>query len=429
MSAKPLPAKPHIAHLKKQAKALLKAHKAGEKEVCAHFKEILPRFSDASTDEILGADFSLRDAQHVIACEYGFRNWSALLAAVFPAFEELVHLGDAEVQILLREIGIRDLCPALKDASPELKKRFFGNMSKRMRSFIEGEMEFWESISPGEIEEAQQRIVLRQWRLTSPEGKKTRKSKPQEVSERLKAMAHEGQRYFTLPLSQLSIDQVMTVLVSLSELSLREGILALEEAGIEDDFVKEALWMTVDGTEPDLLVDMLETRHQTLRHHYEMRYRITIEGMLAITAGDNPGVVQHKLHAMYMPGLGKGYVPRKVSIAEVRGKLKRQPFSQRNFDEITEVITDMATIRRREGIRRLIDLMDLIDDELLKQALQLATAEMAWRSMVDPLETRMKDLIEKQNVRYCMVIEGICAIQKGWDPSAVEEEMKEVAQV
>jgi flagellar motor component MotA len=310
-----------------------------------------------------------------------------------------------------------------------LRERFFGNMSNRVRSFIEEEMEFREPISLGEIEDAQQRIILTQWRLTSPAGKKTRKSKPQEVSERLKAMAQEGQRCFSLPLSQLSIDQVMTVLVSLSELSLREGIRALEEAGVEDDFVKEALQLAIDGFELDLLVDLLETRLQTLSDQQKTRYRVIIEGMLAIAAGDNPGIVQHKLHTCYMPGLGKDYVPRKVSVAEVRGKLKRQPFSQRNFDEITEVFTDMAIISRREGIRRLTDLMDLIDDELLKQALQLATAEMEWRSMVDPLETRMKDLLEKHDVRYRMVIEGICAIQKGKDPSTVEEEMKEVAQV
>lgn len=77
-----LPSHPNLDHLKKQAKDLLKSFKAGDTAVCALLQEHLPRFADLSPDKILAANFSLHDAQQVIACEYGFENWSALRQSV-----------------------------------------------------------------------------------------------------------------------------------------------------------------------------------------------------------------------------------------------------------------------------------------------------------------------------------------------------------
>lgn len=78
-----LPATPHLNHLKKQAKDLLKAHQSGDARSCALLRQYLPRFAGQTDDRILCSTITLHDAQHAIAQEYGFAHWAALSAAVY----------------------------------------------------------------------------------------------------------------------------------------------------------------------------------------------------------------------------------------------------------------------------------------------------------------------------------------------------------
>jgi ankyrin repeat protein len=88
MPPKLLPLSPHLDHLKKQAKDLLDAYKAGDVEVCALIREFHPRLTQATDAEILAADLSLSDAQLVIAREYSFLSW--------PKLKHFVDTYDAE---------------------------------------------------------------------------------------------------------------------------------------------------------------------------------------------------------------------------------------------------------------------------------------------------------------------------------------------
>ncbi len=87
-----------------------------------------------------------------------------------PSFEDLVRLSDREIQELLRDVEQKDLCIALKAASEELKEKNFNNISERVRTFIKEEMEFLGSMTPEEIEAAQQRI-LKQAVLVGEQGR------------------------------------------------------------------------------------------------------------------------------------------------------------------------------------------------------------------------------------------------------------------
>lgn len=75
MSPQPLPARPNLEHLKKQAKSLLRDAEARDPDALRRFAA-LPAFSGTSPDRILG--LALHDAQSVIAREYGFASWRAL---------------------------------------------------------------------------------------------------------------------------------------------------------------------------------------------------------------------------------------------------------------------------------------------------------------------------------------------------------------
>ena len=76
MPPQSLPARPSLEQLKKQAKDLLKAYRAGHPSAVARFRESMPRLFGVVNDHPDPPSVSLRDAQHVVAAEYGFASWS-----------------------------------------------------------------------------------------------------------------------------------------------------------------------------------------------------------------------------------------------------------------------------------------------------------------------------------------------------------------
>ena len=99
-----LPAKPNLTQLKKQAKDLLKAFRAGEEtavaEVRAHY---LGPISEAE-----GEGFQLSEAQLVLARAYGFDSWPKLKAfvdgVIMSRFVAAVEAGDLErVRTMLQQ--------------------------------------------------------------------------------------------------------------------------------------------------------------------------------------------------------------------------------------------------------------------------------------------------------------------------------------
>ena len=74
-------------------------------------------------------------------------------------FDDVSTLTDREIQTILREVIQKDLVVALKAASEDVKEKVLGNMSDRVRNFIEEEMEFLSPMRLSEVEEVQLRIV------------------------------------------------------------------------------------------------------------------------------------------------------------------------------------------------------------------------------------------------------------------------------
>jgi len=73
-SASPLPARPSLEQLRKQAKELLRAYRAGDGAASARVRAHSPRLSQQGRS----APASLADAQFVLAREYGFESWARL---------------------------------------------------------------------------------------------------------------------------------------------------------------------------------------------------------------------------------------------------------------------------------------------------------------------------------------------------------------
>lgn len=104
---KPLPTRPDIDHLKRQAKDLLADFRRGDPEAVARFRGALPYAAGRDPDAAAGLELRLHDAQSCIAREYGFESWADLRAfveasrsqgsdpaALTAAFCRLVYAGD-----------------------------------------------------------------------------------------------------------------------------------------------------------------------------------------------------------------------------------------------------------------------------------------------------------------------------------------------
>ncbi|HIG52877.1 MAG TPA: hypothetical protein EYG11_10585 [Candidatus Latescibacteria bacterium] len=309
--AKKLPSRPNLDQLKHQAKDLLKEYKAANAEALARIRQHLPRLAEASDVEMAAARFVLQDAQHVIACELDFVNWDSLTAVVTTPFESIGKLTDREIQMLLRMVDQKDLVAALIGSSDALNEKMLGNMSARVRTFIEEEMGFLGHLEQEEIDAAQLRIITYlawlsdQGHITWPTAallkKKAASAKRSRMPKQYLDAKEKAQQTAQKKLAELSFEEIDELFTTMAEIARREGILALEESGgkAADPFLQRAILLAVDGTQPELIKDMLDKWQASLLREQEVKYRKVIEGLRGIQAGDNPRIVEHKLAMIF----------------------------------------------------------------------------------------------------------------------------------
>jgi flagellar motor switch protein FliG len=74
-------------------------------------------------------------------------------------FDDITLLDDRSIQRLLKEVETKDLSLALKATSDEVKQKIFSNVSERVATLIQEEMEFMGPTRLSDVESAQSRIV------------------------------------------------------------------------------------------------------------------------------------------------------------------------------------------------------------------------------------------------------------------------------
>ena len=74
-------------------------------------------------------------------------------------FEDILLLDDRSIQRVLRDVDNNDLAVSLKSSNEEVKNAIFNNLSKRLASMIQEDMEFMGPVRMKDVEEAQQKIV------------------------------------------------------------------------------------------------------------------------------------------------------------------------------------------------------------------------------------------------------------------------------
>ncbi|MCE5248746.1 hypothetical protein LLG96_00855 [bacterium] len=74
-------------------------------------------------------------------------------------FEDLLGFDDRAIQLVLKEVDIKELAVALKGASQKLKDLIFGNVSNRVKTMINDEIEYMGPMRLSVVKESQARII------------------------------------------------------------------------------------------------------------------------------------------------------------------------------------------------------------------------------------------------------------------------------
>jgi len=81
------------------------------------------------------------------------------IRALMFVFDDLVKVDDRGIQELMKEISKDDLPLALRGANPEVKDKFFKNMSSRAAEMLKEDMEAKGPVKVSDVEKAQQNIL------------------------------------------------------------------------------------------------------------------------------------------------------------------------------------------------------------------------------------------------------------------------------
>ena len=175
---------------------------------------------------------------------------------------------------------------------------------------------------------------------------------------------------FSPPL--IDLNAKVTELVGYAEAARRDGLLALDEvtSNIEDPFTKKGLQLVVDGTDPDLVADILESENDAMR----------------------------KRHAAGVQPFDKagGYAPTMGIIGTVFGLV-----------HVLENLSAPATLG------------PAISSAFIATLLGVASANVFYL----PISSRLKQLTASEMHFREMTLEGILAIQAGDNPRVVQEKL------
>jgi ankyrin repeat protein len=118
--SKQLPPNPNLEYDKKQAKALMKAYRTQKPEAVERVKSFHPRLQHSYEQEIPDKDFTLSDAQLVIAREYGCSSWAQLKHLIEAMQNGFDTLGKRFISAV--QSSDTEQVRAILESSPEVVK-------------------------------------------------------------------------------------------------------------------------------------------------------------------------------------------------------------------------------------------------------------------------------------------------------------------
>ncbi len=169
----------------------------------------------------------------------------------------------------------------------------------------------------------------------------------------------------------------------------------------ENSFIRAGVSMIIDGAEPDLILDLLETWRDTMLRQHEMSMDMIIAGLLAVSADDNPLMVQLREQAWYRTELEID-VDDSMDVPRLKQQLKKRPHAHMSLDERATCMAQLSAIARREDILHLRKLLGHLGDEFLKTGVRLLVNGAEPHVAMEVLGTRKETVMDRHRTRCRM---------------------------
>ncbi|MBT3342309.1 MAG: hypothetical protein HN712_10925 [Gemmatimonadetes bacterium] len=452
MPARQLPDQPSLRHLRNEAKALRRSVLEADAEAILLVQAHVRRLQGLTPGNVSAASLGLQEAQHALACDYGFDGWSCLVEAIEPGLgliglQDVTRLAPRDAEALLRSADRRDLLYALAKAD-DLAGDIVRHLSPRVARSIEvldleGDRPSEQMIdeSTGRILEAFRRLVSDGSILWPPVYSPAMQEVRPALDPRAQTLLHQS-------VPDLTQEELVTLLCALSDFVEKHGWNACEElADQASEFLGEGIRLIIDGTESPLVSDLLETRMLPLLQRRRMVMALMIEALFSAISGDNPSIVAYKVEVFYKESLAivdamdlPHHLVETARIDHLRTILHKGPWLDLSYDDMRDFFVLVSIISRREGFRGLGVLADDVQDRLFSLALRLMgevyhpdleeappSSGISPDVWLDHVETEMRLIIEDTYHRYQMTVEGLAALQRGDTAEATEAVIRSVA--
>ena len=393
-----LPPNPSLEQFEKQAKDLRKGHQSVSTEAAERIKVYLPRLSAASVDEILQGDFSLQEAQHVIACEYGCKHWQMLCNVVAADLNVLAGLRDTHIQELLRQIDQEDCTRAFNGAGSIVRWRLMSNMSQRVRTIITEEIEAKPNLPAEERVPARHKILAKALEM---------------------AAAGQIEWVGGVDITAFAAD------VALFEEAIErvdfDLLAGLDDRGAQTllrmvDQVRERFLRNMSARVRGFIESEIELSQADSNYSKSVRRRILIQtGGLAAR-----GLLQWPTGNASMPeAQGAQY-----AVSEDVTELIARSLDQLTANDMADLWLGIANQARKEGILSLQPIEQQAVDPFLREALQLVVDGKEPDLLRDMLQARLvRAILPQQETRCWMIIEAMMAIQSGDNSGVIRHKM------
>lgn len=129
---------PNFDNLRKQAKLLVRWHRAGDYSVGGRIRN-LPRYRNVTDVEALALEFPLGEAQEIIALESGYESWAALKSGFSTMAEQAKAVSAVPV--------LKAALPVVFVSNVEASAAFFRDKLGFAIDFLHGNPPFYGSVS------------------------------------------------------------------------------------------------------------------------------------------------------------------------------------------------------------------------------------------------------------------------------------------
>ncbi len=207
------------------------------------------------------------------------------------SLNEITQWHPRSLQKWLREIEENDLLLVMPHLPKGVSHLILENLSSRVRKVVNDAMKEDLSLAKKVIERAQERIL----EIANDMIDMGELNEPGEEEEN----DYPRRTHLSPALPTESTKNLVETLTLLGSYAQERGLLSLEEAlgKISDPFLKEALQLIIDGTDPDLVEEILRNQVDAITYHRELLYDLMIEGVLGIQAGNSSWILEKRLRS------------------------------------------------------------------------------------------------------------------------------------